>query len=54
MLGLEAKARSFVVWYAIFANDGAIKEIAGVELHTGLGGVGFQDTAAGGLNGPGG
>ncbi len=49
MLGFEAQAGVRTVGYPGFAGQGTVEEIAGVELHAGLGGAHAQGAAGGGL-----
>ena len=42
MLCLQAEPRTLGVGHATFAFDGAIQEVAGIELHTRFGGGNFE------------
>jgi hypothetical protein len=50
VLGLHAKAVAEIVLFASLAPNGAVEEIAGIELQARFGGEHLQDTAAGGLS----
>ena len=47
VLGFEAEGAVFAVWLVGFSADGAVEEVAGVELDAGLGGVDFHGAAGG-------
>ena len=47
MLRLQAKTVTLFVNMPVFSGDGSIQKIAGIKLHTGLGGKHFQNASAG-------
>ena len=53
MLRLQAKAIALLVDVPVFSGDGSIQEIAGIKLHSRLGGEYFQNSSAGGFVDPG-
>ena len=48
LLGLEADAVTLVVHDALLAGDGAVEEVAGIDLDAGLVGIDLQIDARGG------
>src|ERR1700722_19884531 len=49
VLRLQAEAVAALIDMALLSGHGAVKKISCVELHSGLGGGDFHDTAAGGF-----
>ncbi len=47
MLCLQAKAVALFVDVPLFPGDGSVQEIAGIKLHSRLGGEDFQHASAG-------
>ncbi len=54
VIRFEAEGIVLIVDHATFSGEGAVEEVAAVELDAGFGGGDFEDTASGGLGDPGG